>query len=58
MNSFLISQPFVDLFEFGMNTCQTVVVHPSHPDLLEFAKPFLETIRFGFLGNLLELSLE
>lgn len=53
-----VSEPLVDLFEFGMNTCQTVVVHPSHPDLSEFVKPFLKTVRSGFLGYLLELSFE
>jgi hypothetical protein len=53
-----VSQPLVDLFEFGMNTCQPVVIHPSHPDLSELLKPFFEAVRSGFLGDLLELSFE
>ena len=38
-----------------MNTCQPVVVHPSHPDLSELVKPFFEAVRSGLLGDLLAI---
>jgi len=52
-----VPQPLVKGFEFGVNTCQPVVVHPSFPHFYKLLKPFFETVRFGFLGKVFELSL-
>lgn len=51
-----VSKPIINGFQLGVDTGKAVIIHPSHPYLSEFAKPFFEAVRFGLLGELLELT--
>ena len=53
-----VSQPLIELFEFCMNTCQPVVVHPAHPYYFELLEPFFEAVWQGFLGDSFKFALE
>ena len=53
-----VSKPFINGFQLDVDTGKAVIIYPSPPDLSQLFQPFLEAVRFGFLGDLLELTFE
>jgi hypothetical protein len=53
-----ISPPLINGLQLCCDTGKTVIVYPSPPDFYQLFQPFLNTVRTGFLGDLLELAFE
>ena len=53
-----VSEPFIHSFQLCVDTGKAVIVYPSPPNFRQLLQPFFETVRSGFLGDLLELPLE